>query len=71
MALLLPDIDRVTRIVRSVADDLVVPRFRRLRSDDIQSKPTPGHADDVVMWQTGRRRPASPRNCARWCPLRT
>lgn len=48
MAPLLPDIDRVTRLVCSVADDLVVPRFRRLRSDDIQSKPTPGHADDVV-----------------------
>lgn len=44
----LPDIDAVTRIIRSVADDIIVPRFRRLRSDEIHHKDTIGYADDLV-----------------------
>jgi len=43
-----PDIDAVTRIIRQVAHDVVVPRFRALRTDEIIHKHTAGYADDLV-----------------------
>ncbi len=43
-----PDIDAVTRIIQQVAHDVIVPRFRALRTDEITHKNTAGYADDLV-----------------------
>lgn len=43
-----PDIDAVTALIESVARDVIVPRFGRLRTDQIESKATPGYLDDMV-----------------------
>lgn len=43
-----PDIDAVTRVIQEVARDVIVPRFRALRSDEIIHKETAGYADDLV-----------------------
>src|SRR5687767_1580295 len=39
---------RVTALIRLVADTVVLPSFRSLRPEDIQSKATAGDPDDVV-----------------------
>ena len=41
-------IDRVTRIVRDVANDFVMPSFQALRPEDILAKHTPDDPDDIV-----------------------
>ncbi len=43
-----PDIDAVTAIIQEVAQDIIVPRFRSLRTDEIIHKNTAGYADDLV-----------------------
>lgn len=43
-----PDIDAVTRIIQDVADEVIVPRYRALRTDEIIHKETAGYADDLV-----------------------
>jgi len=48
MAPSFPDIDLVTGLIRDVASELVLPKFRTLRRDEILPKPTAGHDDDVV-----------------------
>lgn len=40
--------DRVTALLREVADELVLPRFRMLRDDEIERKVTAGDPDDIV-----------------------
>jgi fructose-1,6-bisphosphatase/inositol monophosphatase family enzyme len=41
-------IERVNAVVRSVVASVVMPSFRSLRPEDIQSKDTPGDPDDLV-----------------------
>ena len=41
-------VGRVTALIRLVADTVVLPSFRSLRPEDIQSKTTAGDPDDVV-----------------------
>lgn len=43
-----PDVDAVTRLIAEVSRDIVLPKFRSLRDDEIHHKPTPGHVDDLV-----------------------
>jgi fructose-1,6-bisphosphatase/inositol monophosphatase family enzyme len=43
-----PDIDAVTRLIEQVASEVVVPKFRALRDDEVLHKETAGYADDVV-----------------------
>lgn len=43
-----PDIDRVTELLRAVAAEVVLPRFRNLTDGDIERKPTVGDPDDIV-----------------------
>jgi fructose-1,6-bisphosphatase/inositol monophosphatase family enzyme len=43
-----PDIDAVTRLIEQVANEIVLPKFRALRDDEIHHKPTEGHSNDLV-----------------------
>ena len=43
-----PDIDAVTALVRAVSDEIILPRFRRLRRDDIEQKASDARHDDLV-----------------------
>ena len=43
-----PDIDAVTRIIEEVAHEVIVPRYRALRTGEIIHKNTAGYADDLV-----------------------
>jgi fructose-1,6-bisphosphatase/inositol monophosphatase family enzyme len=42
------DIDAVTRLIIQVARDIVTPKFRALRGDEIERKPTVGNVEDIV-----------------------
>jgi fructose-1,6-bisphosphatase/inositol monophosphatase family enzyme len=42
------DIEAVTRIIEEAAETLVLPRFAKLSSADIEAKATPGDPDDIV-----------------------
>jgi fructose-1,6-bisphosphatase/inositol monophosphatase family enzyme len=42
------DVDAVTALIAAVAHDIVMPKFTTLRDDEIVSKPTVGHLDDIV-----------------------
>ena len=42
------DVDAVSRLITDVAREIVLPKFRTLRADEIYHKPTAGHVDDVV-----------------------
>lgn len=42
------DIDRVAALLRQVADEAILPRFRRLQAEDVIGKPTPGDPEDIV-----------------------
>src|SRR5262245_40386444 len=44
----LPDIERVSAIIDDVAQTIILPRCRRLRSDEVEGKPTDLDPDDVV-----------------------
>lgn len=43
-----PDIDAVTRLITQVAREIVLPKFRALRNDEIVQKPTAGNLQDIV-----------------------
>ena len=43
-----PDIDRVSALLRQVAAEDVLPRFRQLMATEVIDKPTPGDPDDIV-----------------------
>ena len=43
-----PYIDAVTALIDDIARDLILPRFRRLRHEDVERKPTPEDPDDIV-----------------------
>lgn len=43
-----PDVDAVSRVIQQVAHEVIVPRFRTLRTDEILHKDTAGYADDLV-----------------------
>ncbi len=43
-----PDIDAVARIIHEVAHEVIVPRYRALRTDEILHKETAGYAEDLV-----------------------
>jgi fructose-1,6-bisphosphatase/inositol monophosphatase family enzyme len=42
------DVDRVSRLIDDVAREVVLPRFRTLRADQVHRKPSPEDADDLV-----------------------
>jgi fructose-1,6-bisphosphatase/inositol monophosphatase family enzyme len=43
-----PDIDAVTSLLHAAAAELMLPRFRRLRAEDVERKSNPADADDFV-----------------------
>lgn len=44
----LPDIDAVTNLVDEIAQTAILPRFRRLGSEDVEHKSTAADPDDIV-----------------------
>jgi fructose-1,6-bisphosphatase/inositol monophosphatase family enzyme len=43
-----PDIDAVTNLVDEIAQTAILPRFRRLASEDVERKSTAADPDDIV-----------------------
>ena len=42
------DVDAVTQLIAQVARDAIMPKFQRLRDDEVHHKATAGHVDDIV-----------------------
>jgi len=48
MSASLPDIEAVTTLLDEIAQSVIMPRFSRLSSEEIESKSTPGDPEDLV-----------------------
>lgn len=48
MPFAVPDIDATSALLKRVARDIILPKFRALEASDIESKATAGYAEDLV-----------------------